>query len=138
MNEPDRNLDRKSVSRVIPVGVKRQFIVSKRWQLFWYNVHYISGICAVIAGGLATASGANVEAEFLNEYAWVWGLTATFLAGVVTFLGPLQQAEKYKKSYHLLNTGIERFKAEIIAIDELLNILERSQNIITGGEPTTP
>ncbi len=131
--EPEQSAD----ERFVPKNVLRQFKVYKRWQLIWFAIHYLSGLIAVIAGGLATASGTDTAIKFIQTNAWVWGLTATLFAGIVTLLGPLQQAIRYRRAFNLLNTGIPRYQINEISDAQLINILEDAQNVVDTGEPIT-
>lgn len=120
----------------IPNKINKQYKEFQFWQRFWFTVHYLSGIFAVIAGGLATAAGTDSGPKFIHNLIWVWGSIASLLSGIVTFLGPLQKAESYKHAYYRLSSGIARYEANEMNIKDLLDIYERAQNVVLLGDPT--
>jgi len=108
------------------------------WQFFWFTVHYGAGLIAILAGGLATASAAKEGPSFLTKYVWVWGLVASLLSGVVTFLGPLQKAQSYKQAYYKLEPAASSYKAGTITIEKLEDAIEISQKIVLVGYSEQP
>ena len=100
------------------------------WQFFWFSVHYSAGLVAILAGGLATAASANESPAWVKKYAWGWGLTASLLAGVVTFLGPLQKAESYKQVQYVLEKAIVDSRQQRITDEELSDLLGQSQQTL--------
>ena len=61
----------------------------------WWTVHYLVGFTGVLAGGLAGVSAANEPAK---AWGWAIGRFAAVCTSLVTFLGPLQKAERYWKT----------------------------------------
>jgi len=105
----------------------------KRWQFFWYSVHYSSGIIAVISGVLVTASGTQSGPDFIQSYTWLWGLLAALLSGVVTFLGPLQKAERYKHAYYSLDTALVNYEIGLLKSDKLMEEYVKANNMVLFG-----
>lgn len=99
----------------------------QRLQLSWFVVHYASGAVAIVAGALASISTSSQVPIFIQENTWLWGLLATVLAGVVTFLNPLQKARDYKKSYYEIFSGIQKYEADMISLEQLVAILDAAQ-----------
>ena len=120
----------------VPEMVTDQYKVFQKWQRFWFGIHYLSGVVAVVAGCLATAAGAKSGPDIIQSAAWIWGLLAALLSGVVTFLGPLQKAESYKHAYYRLSSSITRYEAGIIEMKQLLDDYENAQSIVLLGDPT--
>lgn len=120
----------------IPSDVLNRYKTFKFWQFYWHCVHYSAGVIAILAGCLATASGADAGPPFIQTYTWVWGLLATVLSGVVTLLGPLQRAETYKHAYFKLSSAITRYKVGIIQVDTLMNEYDKAGNVVLYGDPT--
>jgi hypothetical protein len=122
------------------------------WQLFWFAIHYLAGLLAVLAGGFATAAtaavskGENRKPGFIQRYAWVWGLAAALLSSVITFLEPLQKAQTYKRAAYELDTAIAEYKDQISDLSELRATLRRAQNLVLNSgsseeppsQPTAP
>jgi len=107
-------------------------------QLFWFAVHYGAGLLAIFAGGLATAAAAKDGPQFITKYVWVWGLLASLLSGVVTFLGPLQKGQTYKQAYYNLESASSFYKAGKIKVEDLQDEIERNQQIVLLGYTETP
>jgi hypothetical protein len=119
----------------VPDRVSALYETYKKLQQFWFFLHYSAGVIAVIAGVLAAAAGANSGPEFVQSNAWIWGLLAALLSGIVTFLGPLQKAEAYKHAYYLLANSLTRFEAGILSMGALLDDYEHAQSIVLLGDP---
>ena len=100
------------------------------WQLFWFSVHYTAGLFAIVAGGLATAAVAQESTGLIGEWGWIWGLTASLLASVVTFLGPLQKAQTYKRAHYVLDKAAVDFRDDRITGEQLSTRLEEAHNIV--------
>ena len=96
-------------------------------QLSWFVVHYVCGIAAVIAGALASLSTSPEVSPFIQENTWLWGLLATVLAGIITFLAPLQKAKNYKKSYYQLFMAVQKYEVNLIDIGDLILALDKAQ-----------
>jgi hypothetical protein len=120
----------------IPDSINIRFRDFQFWQRFWFTIHYLAGVIAVGSGCLATAAGASAGPPFIRELAWMWGVFAAILSGVVTFLGPLQKAESYKHAYYRLSSAITRYQAGVASIEYLLDENEKAQNIVLLGDPT--
>lgn len=124
-----------SQRQAVPAIVIERYKTFKNLQRFWFGIHYLSGIVAIIAGCLATAAGAKSTPEFIQNAAWMWGLLAALLSGVVTFLGPLQKAENYKHAYYRLSSSITRYEAGFMEMKQLLDDYEGAQSIVLLGNP---
>lgn len=122
--------------RDAPGRILERFRLYKRWQQYWFFLHYAAGFLAISAGALTTASGAEAGPKFIQTYTWVWGLAATVLSGIVTLLGPLQKAESYKHAYYRLSSAIIRYESHIIEIQSLFTEFDRAQNIVLIGDPS--
>lgn len=120
----------------VPAIIMERYKTFQNLQRFWFGIHYLSGIIAIIAGCLATAAGAKSTPDFIQNAAWMWGLLAALLSGVVTFLGPLQKAESYKHAYYRLASSITRYETGFIDMKKLLDDYENSQSIVLLGDPT--
>ena len=118
----------------IPEQIIKLCYTFKRWQLFWFSLHYFSGVIAVVAGVLATASAAESGPEFIINNTWLWGLLSAFLSGVVTFLSPLQKARDYKQAYYRLDSAMVRFQSHLLSATELLDEYEQAKHIVLFGE----
>ncbi|GAA0859801.1 hypothetical protein [Aliiglaciecola litoralis] len=99
-------------------------------QLSWFVVHYAAGTSAIVAAALAAISDSTEVPLIIQQNTWLWGLLATVLTGVVTFLNPLQKARDYKKSYYEIYSGIQKYEANMIDIERLVAILEAAQERI--------
>ena len=108
------------------------------WQFYWFSVHYSAGLVAIIAGGLATAAAVNDSPAWVKKYAWSWGLIASLLAGVVTFLGPLQKAESYKRAQYVLEKAVVDFQDKRISAGDLSDLLGKSQQIYLVAPSKSP
>lgn len=124
-----------SPHRNSPERVLERYRIYKRWQQYWFFLHYAAGFLAIAAGALTTASGAEAGPKFIQTYTWVWGLSATVLSGVVTLLGPLQKAESYKHAYYRLSSAMIRYESYVIEIQVLFDDFDRAQNIVLLGDP---
>ncbi|WP_292992578.1 hypothetical protein [Nitrosomonas sp.] len=130
----------------VPEMVSSRNSTFKYWQRIWYAVHYLSGLIAVIAGGLATAAVAITTdpntvsypaySAFIEQVPWIWGLIASLFSGIVTFLGPLRKAESYKHAYYRLSTAITRYEESLIEKVQLLEEFETAQNTVLIGDPS--
>ncbi len=118
----------------IPLQIQSLCRTFKGWQFFWFVLHYVSGITAVISGVLATASAADTGPAFVIDNTWLWGLLSAFLSGVVTFLSPLQKARDYKQAYYLLDSAMVRYESNLLSATELMNQYEQSKHIVLFGE----
>lgn len=123
--------------REIPARILVQCMIFRRWQLYWFILHYLAGITAIIAGGLATASATDSGPELITGNAWLWGLLSAFLSGVVTFLSPLQKARDYKQAYYLLDSAIVRFQSNLMSAHDLMTQYEQAKHIVLFGEVQT-
>lgn len=117
-----------------PARILVHCMIFRRWQLYWFTLHYLAGITAIVAGGLATAAAAESGPVFITGNAWLWGLLSAFLSGVVTFLSPLQKARDYKQAFYLLDTAIVRYQSHLSSASELLNQYEQAKHIVLFGE----
>jgi len=85
-------------------------------------MHYLIGIIGVLAGGFAGAAASNAP---LKPWAWLFGSVAALSTGLVTFLGPIQRAERYWEAFHSIDhTCLEYEYAEI----DLHTLLSRSRD----------
>lgn len=107
------------------------------WQLIWFAIHYISGIAAIVAGGLATATAVDNAPDWIKRKAWIWGIAASLLSGVVTFLEPLHKAQTYKQSYYDLAQTIAAYREDLVTVTELRSALIASQNAVLTGQTST-
>ena len=117
----------------VPEEVKLQFNNYKVWQRYWYFIHYACGVVAIICGGFATASGTSNGPDIIQSNTWLWGLLASLLSSVVTFLGPLQKAETYKLSYYLLYSAVTKYKVGLLTVAELMDALNQAQTVVLTG-----
>src|SRR5262245_37575677 len=70
-------------------------------QRFWLYFHYFVGSVGVLFGVLSSRDGATT---------WVWGGIAAASTAVVTFLGPQQKGEAYKRAQYQLEHAILRYE----------------------------
>lgn len=130
-----KNTSPEASGTAIPTLVEQHYQQFVMWSRFWFLIHYASGVLAVIAGGLATAAGAKSTVEFINGYAWLWGLAATLLSGVVTFLGPLQKGESYRHAHFYLSSALARFQAGEITVKALNDECDKAKSMVLLGDP---
>ena len=104
------------------------------WQHVWFVIHYGAGISAVVAAGMASAATAKGAPKLITEYVWIWGLSASLMTSVVTFLEPLEKAQSYKNAEYALDMAIANFKDKRMKAEELSRILEHAQQVVLGFE----
>ena len=125
------------IKEIVDLAKDRAFIYGL-WQFFWFSVHYGAGLLAITAGGFATAAVAKDGPSFIARYVWLWGLVASLLSGVVTFLGPLQKAQSYKYAAYSLESHTVYYESKIIGIKDLQDTIEKTQQIVLTGYFETP
>jgi hypothetical protein len=64
----------------------------------------------------------------------VVGSIAAICTSLVTFLGPLQKAERYSRPYHILDQACLEFEAQHQDMKGLTREAARVRRLIVGGE----
>lgn len=100
----------------------------------WWALHYAIGLGGVMAGVLAGAHSANPQTNgTFQPYAWLFGAVGAICTSLVTFLGPIQKAERYWKAYHALDQSCLEYEAKEISIDKLIREARKVRSMITNG-----
>lgn len=99
----------------------------------WWAVHYSVGFIGVLAGGLAGVSAANEPAR---AWGWAVGALAAVCTSLVTFLGPLQKAERYWKAYHVIDQACLEYEHEHHQLSILIIQAKKVRTIVLGGAVT--
>gem|GEM_PF-3628478 len=121
----------------------RQSIYSLRRRLrflyqFWWVTHYATGLIGVVAGTLLTAIGSASPGDSMlgamQGYAWLCGIVATVATSLVTFLGPIQKAERYWSAYHVLDQALLEYQLGLIQKRELAKYLWEVRKILLAKD----
>lgn len=92
-----------SQSNEIPYETKTLLRDWKNLYRFWWALHYVLGVTGIVAAAIgAITNGSNSLIES-DETRIIIGLVATLAASIVTLLGPIQKAERYFSSFHVLD-----------------------------------
>ena len=95
----------------------------------WWGVHYAVGMIGIVAGAFAaTASGDGSSMEMAG-----WGILAAVCTGLVTFLGPLQKAERYWRAFHRLDQACLEFEHGDKSFQSLIAEAKRVREILMTG-----
>lgn len=128
--------------REIPPHVLRQCGNFKRWQMVWFLIHYVCGISSIVMGCFVTISITNSPNmasgifDFVKTYTWLWGILVPIFTGIVTFMGPKQKGECYKRAFFNLALAIDRYQYRTISVETLFEELKNAQNIVLGADET--
>jgi hypothetical protein len=96
----------------------------------WWTMHYLVGIIGVFAGGLAGAAASNPE---LRKWAWISGSVAAFSTSLVTFLGPLQRAQRYWETFHSIDQDCSEYECSMIDVQTLLHRSRQARKLLLGN-----
>jgi hypothetical protein len=99
----------------------------------WWTTHYLIGFIGVLTGGLA---GLSATSEGGKVWGWAVGAIAAICTSLVTFLGPLQKAERYWKAYHELDQACLEYEYEHKDLNVLIRQAKKVRAIILGGGVT--
>jgi hypothetical protein len=107
---------------------------TQSWRLLyrtWYAVHYSIGILGVVAA--AVGATATATEHPLHNYSWAFGVFAAVCTSLITFLGPVQKAERYWKAFYRADQALLAYDAKQIDIKELVQEIGHSREIIISG-----
>lgn len=96
----------------------------------WWTMHYLVGIIGVLAGGLAGAAASNPE---LKPWAWLSGSVAALSTSLVTFLGPLQRAQRYWETFHSMDQDCLEYEYSMIDVQTLLRRSRQARKLLLGA-----
>jgi hypothetical protein len=101
----------------------------------------------VIAGTLLTALISTGESQAtrstkmlmlakMKDYAWLIGIVGAVCTRLVTFLGPINKAERYWCAYHVLDQACIEYEQEVISMGRFLSRVRQARAILQASDPS--
>lgn len=117
-----------------PEPIPNRIRLLRRNSLFlyraWWTMHYLVGIIGVLAGVLAGAAASNSGPK---QWAWICGSVAAFSTSLVTFLGPLQRAQRYWETFHSIDQDCLEYECSMIDVQILLHRSRQARKLLLGS-----
>jgi len=102
----------------------------------WWTTHYLIGTVGVLAGALAAGgAGANASMQTLKPWTWLFGALAALCTSLVTFLGPIQRAERYWKTFHFIDQACLEYESSLIDLQTLALRARDAGSLLVGVTP---
>ncbi len=132
-----------------PTNVKSLRLRCKNLYRSWWTTHYTIGLIGILSAALLTALSVpnpplvtSTEGEGIlrlsqiRPNAWLLGVIATICGSLVTLLGPLQKAEKYWSSFHILDQAIMELELDLISAREFARKVSGARKVLQIREVT--
>jgi hypothetical protein len=100
----------------------------------WWAIHYGIGVIGVACAVLAGAAGA--ENNPAHNYLWLLGIVGAVSTSLITFLGPVQKAEKYWRGFHIAEQVLLEFESGECNMKKVVRQVELARRVVLiGVEP---
>jgi hypothetical protein len=116
----------------IPAQIRRLRLHCLGLYRCWWTTHYLVGVLGVLAGGLA-AAGQAAGIDNVKKWTWLFGSVAALATSLVTFLGPLQRAQRYWEAFHLIDQTCLEYEHSIIDLSALMHGTKQTRALLLGA-----
>jgi hypothetical protein len=124
----DKALQEASRKRAIDTQVKIRDGWHRQYRV-WTILHYAIGIAALFFSSLVASRPAllGMSDALVSFFAWLVALCT----GLLTFLTPDKQADKYRRAWSILNNQTTRYFAdETVKVDRILDACQQGESVI--------
>ena len=123
---------------------KRAARLAYQWRWLhraWWAVHYGVGLLGVAGGVVAAGTGSELlrqSSEVGGAVTAGAGLIAAVCTSLVTFLGPLNKAQRYWTAFHDLDHALLVYEERLIDTQALCDQIREARYVVVGGvdDPT--
>lgn len=98
----------------------------------WWAVHYGLGMTGAVASAAAGLVSALSTAEHWTTTIYVVILSgiAAITTSLITLLGAVHKADKYRLAFHIVDQGLLQYKARLISVQQLCNVTQSAREIV--------
>jgi hypothetical protein len=125
-------------NRVDPVSHAEK--MRDEWrQLFrvWWFFHYTLGIAAGLSAvGLTIVSQPVSDGSHSNLATLGFGALSVTCSTLVTFLGPLQRADRFSRAFHVLDQAVIEYSTSLISLKAFTQRIQDAREIVLNGTAT--
>ena len=115
--------------------IEKTILFWKRLYRLWWAIHYFIGVIGVACAVLASSAG--MKEDMTSKYLWLVGLIGAVSTALVTFLGPVQKAERYWRGFHIAEQALLDFESGQSDIKKVARELKLARRVVLiGVEPS--
>ena len=109
----------------------------KRLYRLWWGLHYSIGIAGIVTAIIAGA-GDKLAGSLLEGHIWVIGATSAICTALVTFLGPVQKADRYWRGFHKADQALLEYETGDLTIAKVAQAMKTARDIVLIGAESQP
>lgn len=115
---------------------RRAARLAREWRWLhrtWWAVHYGVGLLGVAGGIVAAGTGADLFKNSSSLVTGFAGLLAAVCTSLVTFLGPLNKAQRYWTAFHKIDQTLLEYEEGLIDRPSMVKHVKDARALVIGG-----